>query len=176
MTFSISIRVYSSSPFFSIPILLPTNPSPNKIKQSTFKYASHSLSLSLSRHKPKDKNILLFPEGSKQHIKKKKPVQNTPRGAKRNKKREQKKGGKKNQKNAPVKGGRKGSSLVLLKKRQGRRNRWDHDAHVVQQQQHHHPHHHHHHQQQQQQKNKLSKTSLRLPKEKHNRNCLERRG
>jgi hypothetical protein len=98
MTFSISIRVYSSSPFFTIPILLPTNPSPNKIKQSTFKYASLSLSLSLSRHKPKDKNtLLLFPERSKQHIKKKKPVQNTPRGAKRNKKRE-KKGGKKTKK------------------------------------------------------------------------------
>jgi len=98
MTFSISIRVYSSSPFFSIPILLPTNPSPNKVKQSSFKYASLSLSLSLSlsRHKPKDKNtLLLFPEGSKQHIKKKKPVQNTPRGAKRNKKREKKKGEKK---------------------------------------------------------------------------------
>jgi hypothetical protein len=62
---------------------------------------------------------------------------------------------------ASVKGGRKGSSLVLLK-RQGRRNRWDHVAHVVQQHNHHH---HHHHQQQQQQKNKLSKTSLRLPKE-----------
>jgi hypothetical protein len=45
MTFSISIRVYSSSPFFSIPILLPTNPSPNKIKQSSFKSASLSLSL-----------------------------------------------------------------------------------------------------------------------------------
>ncbi len=54
--------------------------------------------LSLSRRKPKDKNtLLLFPERSKQHIKKKKPVQNTPRGAKRNKKRE-KKGGKKTKK------------------------------------------------------------------------------
>jgi hypothetical protein len=137
MTFSISIRVYSSSPFFSIPILLPTNPSPNKIKQSTFKYAS----LSLSRHKPKDKNkLFLFPEGSKQHIKKKKPVQNTPRGAKRNKKKRKKRGKKRKRKrNAPVKAGRKGSSLVLSK-RQGRRNRWDHVAHVVQH------HHHHHHQ------------------------------
>jgi hypothetical protein len=98
MTVSISIRVYSSSPFFSKPILLPTNPSPNKIKQSTFKYAS----LSLQTQTKGQKHTPPIPGKKQTTYKKEETSPKHPSwGKKKQKKR--KKRGKKNQKNAPVK-------------------------------------------------------------------------